>query len=757
MHKATIALLAALAVASALHVPDTTNVHGNTQYGSQDVGGQDVAQKQKYILQLLRNVSQKNMYPELIALAKSWNPEHMINHYDNQVVVKTFVDMYKQGMLPRGEIFHVHNDSHLKEAVALFDMFYFAKDFDTFLMTAAWARDYVNEGQFVYALSVAVVHRDDCQGVTLPALYEVYPQFYFRASDLNEFYSAKMHNVPQYFKMTNWTGGYEITNPEQLLGYFTEDAGLNAYYAYAHLYMPFWMNCDKYGVNTCQMRGEAFYYFHQQLLAHYNLHRMANYLPEHDDFDYEQAAVKPGYQPNLMYHSGDYFPARPEGQPIASIKSYTIDDLKAVESRIKDAIDSGFVYGKDGNKIPISSYMKGINILGNIVEGNKDSVNNRYYAAYTSMLRNLFALIMDPSMEHGVAPGVMAHYETALRDPAFYVYTKYLMGFFHQYKENLPYYRSEELFFNGVSVKDVSVDKLVTFFDLFDIDVTNAVEFASLDEMDKFHYIAKAKRLNHQPFSYKVHVASDKKTSAVVRVFLGPNTKYIYSNFYGSQASDAYYGQDTADFDRLRHYFVELDRFPVELKNGDNLIKRESREFTSTVGDYETFQSLLKGAESGHVYSSGAVDHHCGFPDRLVLPMGHTAGVPYTFFVMVTPYGSEEADQDFHGHSAAYNANNANVYSCNGLVTALDNRPLGFPFDRKIENFGRFYTPNMYFKDVAIFHKDTSAAHRNVAFEKNVNGFDHQTSYQNTYKYTPSHKLVDEHVYQQDDEVRSYY
>ncbi|XP_034230660.1 allergen Cr-PI-like [Thrips palmi] len=750
MYKATIALLAALAVASALQFPTAHNTHPTNNYQTSNVGGQDLALKQKYILQLLRNVSQKNMYPELVALGKTWNPEQYIDRYANQYVVKTFVSMWKQGMLPQGEIFHVYNDSHLKEAVALFDMFYFAKDFDTFIKTAAWARDHVNEGQFVYALSVAAVHRDDCQGVMLPPLYEVYPHLYFHASDMSDFYSAKMQNVYNYVKMTNWTGGYEISQPEQLVGYFTEDAGLNAYYAYAHLYMPFWMNCEKYGITSCQMRGEAFYYFHQQLLAHYNLHRMANYLPEMNDFDW-QTPVEYGYHPDLMYHNGAYFPSRPDNQPLASIKSYTIDDLKAIEYRIKEAIDSGFVYGKDGNKIPITQYIKGINMLGNIVEGNQDSVNNRYYGAYTTMLRNLFALIMDPSMEHGVAPGVMAHYETALRDPAFYYYTSYIMDFFKQYKDNLPYYRTEDLYFSGVQVKDVAVDKLITYFDLFDIDVTNAVDFATLDEMTKFNYVAKAMRLNHQPFSYKVNVASDKKTNAVVRVFLGPSTEYIYTNFYGKQASDVYYGHDTADINRLREYFVELDRFPVDLKTGENLIERHSREFTATVGDYDSFKSLLKSAESGNIYSAGPVDHHCGFPDRLALPMGHKAGVPYTLFVMVTPYGVD-ASEDFHGHSQV---NTNTVFSCNGLWTSLDNRPLGFPFDRKIENFAHFYTPNMYFKDVVIFHKDSSDAYSHVAFKKNVNGFDSQ--YQTVRKYTPSHKLVNEDIYQEDSQIHSFF
>ena len=505
------------------------------------------------------------MYPELVAFGKSWNPEQMFDRYANQYVVKNFVSMWKQGMLPRGEIFHIYNDSHLKEVVALFDVLYFAKDFDTFVKTAAWARDNVNEAQFAYALSVAVMHREDCAGLVLPPLYEVAPQLYLHSGDVRDFVSAKMQGQINYVKMTNWTGGYEITNPEQLVGYFTEDVGVNAYHAYAHLYMPFWMNCEKYGLTTCQMRGEAFYYYYQQILARYNLQRMANYLPELEDFDWEET-IKVGYNPDLLYPNGAQFPARAAGQDLSSIKSYTIEDIKTIEARIKDAIDSGFVIGKDGNKIPITQYVRGINILGNIIGGSQDSVNSRYYGSYQTMIRNLFALIMDPAQEHGVAPGVIGHYETALRDPAFYILQKYVLNFFKQYTDNLPAYKPDDLYFNGVAVKDVAVDKLVTYFDLFDIDVSNVVDVSSVDELDKLNYVAKTMRLNHAPFTYKIKVSSDKKTSAVVRVFLGPSTDFTHSNFYGSQASDVYYGHDTADLDRLRNYFVELDRFPVDRK-----------------------------------------------------------------------------------------------------------------------------------------------------------------------------------------------
>jgi Hemocyanin, ig-like domain len=54
-----------------------------------------------------------------------------------------------------------------------------------------------------------------------------------------------------------------------------------------------------------------------------------------------------------------------------------------------------------------------------------------------------------------------------------------------------------------------------------------------------------------------------------------------------------------------------------------------------------------------------------------------------------------------------YNCNrgNMNVGNGNGI---LDNRALGFPLDRSIVNVNGFVVDNMFFKDVTVYHEDTS-------------------------------------------------
>ncbi|MBD5071568.1 hypothetical protein GUF45_07960, partial [Xanthomonas citri pv. citri] len=78
------------------------------------------------------------------------------------------------------------------EALILVDVLLNSEDFDTFKNSAAYFRERLNEGEFVYALYVAVSHSDLTTGVVLPPLYEVTPQLFTNSEVINKAYSAKM-------------------------------------------------------------------------------------------------------------------------------------------------------------------------------------------------------------------------------------------------------------------------------------------------------------------------------------------------------------------------------------------------------------------------------------------------------------------------------------------------------------------------------------------------------------------------------------
>lgn len=67
----------------------------------------------------------------------------------------------------------------------------------------------------------------------------------------------------------------------------------------------------------------------------------------------------------------------------------------------------------------------------------------------------------------------MGHFQTSLRDPAFWMIWKRVLNLFTLWQEHLPPYKPEELALPSVQIKKVEVDKLVTYFELSHVNITN--------------------------------------------------------------------------------------------------------------------------------------------------------------------------------------------------------------------------------------------------------------------------------------------
>lgn len=296
----------------------------------------------------------------------------------NPQAVKEFSYYYRQGLLPRGEIFSEFYEPQLKQAIALFKVLYYAKDYDTFFRTAVWARNNVNEGMYLYALSVAIAHRQDTYGIILPPIYEIYPYYFFNGEVIQkaiqykqQYYGKQEQKERVYTILANYSGHYLNLNPEQSMSYFLEDVGINAFYYYYNLYYPFWMSGEEFKLKN-DRRGEQYYYLYQQLLARYYLERLSNDFGEIDMFNYE-LFVPTGYYPSLRYSNGLEFPSRPNyaklheyfynyGQKY-SLKgrypySYTL--VKDFERRIRDTIDSGYAFTVSPKNFAFSNHMSNI-------------------------------------------------------------------------------------------------------------------------------------------------------------------------------------------------------------------------------------------------------------------------------------------------------------------------------------------------------------------------------------------------------------
>lgn len=238
-------------------------------------------------------------------------------------------------------------------------MLFYAKDFNTFLKTACWMRIRLNEGMFVYALTIAVRHRDDCKGLVLPPPYEIYPYYFVRAdviqkaymlkmkrgildNKLCEFYGIRKTDKEVYIIDENVYDTRVYLNEDDRLRYFTEDIDLNTYYYYFHIDYPFWMNDDI--LNKFRIRrGEVLLYMYQQLLARYYLERLSNNMGDIKTLSWYKP-VKTGYWPWLKYHNGIEMPVRFNNYVM--MQDENMDVLRLVEDYeviIRDAVLKGFI------------------------------------------------------------------------------------------------------------------------------------------------------------------------------------------------------------------------------------------------------------------------------------------------------------------------------------------------------------------------------------------------------------------------------
>lgn len=680
-------------------------------YMTKDVkyADKDLLMKQKAILDVFQHVHQHEVHTKLWEDSKTFNIEDYYDHYTNVEAVKEFYTWYQHGMLTFDDIFSIYNEEHQKQVIALFHFFFYAKDWDTFYKSMVWARFHINEGMFVYALTVAVLHRKDLAGIVLPAPYEIYPYYFFNSEVIS---TAQQYKMQGFYGMkktddvytvsipSNYTGWYVHSNPEQKVSYFTEDIGLNSYYYYFQADYPFWMGGKEFGLYK-DRRGEFYLYQHQQFLARYYLERLSNDLGVIPEFSWEEP-IKTGYYPDLHYYNGVYFPTRDNYYYMnTEYNYYYIEMVEDYERRLRDVIDQGFFYTEDGTFVDLKK-PEAIEILGNLFQGNPDSKNTRFFGYLEMYAKMLLSASPEHFQTHKVIPGVLEQFETAMRDPMFYQLYKRLISYYWLFKDHLPFYKHEEIFF-PVKFEKIEVDKLVTYFDKFESDITNAVDVEVFDEkmpvgeMKKFgkvaHYQgedfyikASQYRLNHLPFNVKLDLTSEKATKAIIKMFIGP--KYdSYGNLYGVNEN--------------RENFYELDSWIVDLTAGANHIVHASTDFSWFVKDRTTYFDLYKfvmlALKGEYKFPMDMTEAHCGFPSRLMLPKGKKGGMPYQFFFIVVPFKAPTVE-----HYSGYDK----TLSCGVGSGAryLDSYPFGYPFDRKINEL-TWFTDNMHYHDVLIYHK----------------------------------------------------
>ncbi|PSN36662.1 Hemocyanin A chain [Blattella germanica] len=540
--------------------------------------------RQNEILHLLNKVHEPNRFKDQAELGRNYDPIAHLSKYKNAFPIKTLVKQYQAGqLLPRGQIFTLFNDRHREQMILVFESFFYAQDWETFLRTACWARDRVNEGVFTYALSVAAIHREDTRGIVLPPAYEIYPHLFVNSEVIHAAYRAKMRQEPAIVRM-NFTG--TVRNPEQRVAYLGEDVGMNSHHSHWHMDFPFWWKEQEYGIYK-DRKGELFYWMHHQLIARFDLERLSNDLPFVEPL-YWEGKIENGFYPQTTYRVGGEFPARPDNYEFHDLENIKVKDMVDYTRRIREAISHQAVITRSGEYYTLND-TTGINTLGDIIEPSVNSKHPEYYGALHNYGHIMLGQITDPKGKFNLS-------------------------------------------FPGVRVTDVSVDELVTYFEDFDIDLLNALD--DTQELDDVEIKARVRRMNHRPFTFRISVDSDREATAAVRVFLGP--KY---DWFGQEVP---INEKRLYMIELDKFVAKINKgvTVVQRKSSESSVTIPDRETTKVL-----VKRVNDALEGRITYSVNKDVRHCGYPDRLLLPKGKKDGMPFTLYVIVTDYDNEKVNE----------------------------------------------------------------------------------------------------------------
>lgn len=232
--------------------------------------------------------------------------------------------------------------------------------------------------------------------------------------------------------------------------------------------------------------------------------------------------------------------------------------------------------------------------MANIIEGNQDSLNLRYYGGGLYFAR----ILLGASNPVGV-PSALEQFETSLRDPIYYQLIKRIVNLVQKYKSYQGAYAQDALLYPGIKIKGIQIDRLVTYFEYSNSNLNNAIYYNEQEVLNKnnIRILARQYRLNHKPFKYLIKVSSNVAADAIVRVYLGP--KYDRN------------GREINIRDN-RLNFVELDSFAYKLQPGLNSIERNSQDDYNLI-DRISLQELNNGENK--LFLEGRLNYY-GYPNR---------------------------------------------------------------------------------------------------------------------------------------------
>ncbi|XP_042870166.1 phenoloxidase 1-like [Penaeus japonicus] len=577
--------------------------------------------------------------------------------------------------VPIGSPFSFFIKSHRQAAKDLCGVFMKTKNAEDLLQVATRVHGQVNETLYIYALSFVILRKKELRNSRLPSIIEVFPGKFIPHELLMRAQLKINHEDPNQTEPLIVDHEFSGTHlkPEHRLAYWREDYGINAHHWHWHLVYPIDMDVNR------DRKGELFYYMHQQMIARYDMERLSLGLPRVQKLENWRAPISDGYFSKLtVNNSGRAWGSRQDDTIMQDFQrndfglDFTdVTDLEIWRSRLLDAIHQGSMVDRQGKRVTLSddvtSGKRGIDILGDAFEADSTlSVNFPYYGDLHNMGHVLIAFSHDPDFAHKEDMAVMGDTATAMRDPVFYRWHKFVDDTFQEYKVMQRPYTEEELNFSGVKIEKVGVvrndeaDILHTGWNKRGFEASRGLDFNGRP------VLVELKHLDHEPFNYHLQLNNRGRTAkeVTVRVFLAPKF-----NARGQKMN----------FMEQRILWAEMDKFTVSLKPGGNHVVRSSKDSSITNPEELTFRDLENSGTDPASPDATAFNFcGCGWPQHMLVPRGRPEGMAFQLFFMLTDYAIDKVTQP-----ATRSCPNG-VSFC-GIQDAKypDTRPMGFPFDRR--------------------------------------------------------------------------
>lgn len=602
--------------------------------------------------------------------------------------------------LSRRENFSLFMPSHRRMAGRLIEILLGMRSYEDFLSASVFCHDRVNPQLYIYCLSVAILHRPDTQDLPIPTLSEVFPDKFMTNTTFAQA-REEANLVPAGARIPiTIPRDYSASDldEEHRVAYFREDLGINLHHWHWHLVFP---PSGPMEVVNKDRRGELLYYMHSQIMARYNYERFCNKLGRVERWTRWRDPIREAYFPKLdSLLSSRAWAARPANAVIHDVNrpvdqvQFDIDDLERWRDRIYRVIQTGTVQNEKGETLPLTE-KDGIDMLGNLMEASTLSPNFNLYGDLHNLMHVILSYVHDPDHRYLESFSPIGDPAVTMRDPVFYRLHAWVEYVFQLYKQTLPAYTVEQLNYPNVDVTGVEIvatdqpsNTLHTFWQQSDVEMSRGLDFTPRGSV-----LARFTHLQYTPYIYRV-VVNNKTNSnkmGTCRIFMSPKNDDL---------------ERPMTFQDQKNLMIELDKFTVTLRPGNNTIERSSTLSSVTIPFERTFRNLDTGRPTNINDLESFNLCGCGWPQHMLIPKGTEAGLASQVFVMISNYDGDRIDQDIGGQCS-------DASSFCGIRNRKypDARAMGYPFDRRprdgVSTLPQFLTPNMRVADVTIRHTNS--------------------------------------------------